>query len=337
VSFRWARFEQLVRIATLSVGLLAGLPAGSAQSCPRVPAPIVSLNVPRYYSDAEGTIVDPKLHAVHEAAVEPLTDFLREVVSNADHGWTRSSAKGQAEAAECALLWLGTWARAGAWLGTMSTKQAEYQRKWDLAGVAMSYLKVRRFASPEMQQVIDPWLMQFADLARAFFDDPEHKRNNHWYWLGLGVGAVGLATGSDKHWQMARGIMQDAAKDVAPDGTLAAEMVRGPRALFYHAFSVMPLVLMAELGAAKGEDWYSLENGALHRLVATTTTGLVSPEIFDARAGVAQERPVNTRAGWLQAYQLRFPDKLTEPLPKVADSHRWIGGKVAVLLQALSR
>ncbi len=336
-----ATFEQILRIAAHSavvgVGLLAGLPASQAQACPSVPPPVISLNVPRYYSDAEGTIVDPKLYAQHEAAVAPLTDFLREVVSNADHAWTRSSPKSQTEAAECALLWLGTWARAGAWLGTMSTKQAEYQRKWDLAGVALSYHKVRRFAAPEMQQVIDPWLIKFADVSRAYFDDAEHKRNNHWYWLGLGVGAVGIATGSEPHWNMARGIMQDGAKDISPDGTLAAELVRGPRALYYHAFSVMPLVLLAELGAAKGEDWYGLEGGALHKLVATTATGLVAPETFDTIAGEKQERPVNTRAGWLQAYQSRFPDKLAEPLPNVAESHRWIGGKIAVLLLALSR
>jgi poly(beta-D-mannuronate) lyase len=336
VAHRSAHFERTLRIVALGVGLLAGLPAGGAQSCPSVPPPVISLNVPRYYSDAEGTIVDPKLYAQHEAAVEPLTEFLREVVSNADHAWTRSSPKGQAEAAECALLWLGTWARAGAWLGTMSTKQAEYQRKWDLAGVSMSYLKVRRFAAPEMQQVIDPWLLKFADAARAYFDDPEHKRNNHWYWLGLGVGAAGLATGSQPHWEMAKGIMQDGAKDISADGTLAAELARGPRALYYHAFSVMPLVLLAELGAAKGEDWYALENGALHKLVATTTAGLVAPDTFDDIVGERQERPVNTRAGWLQAYQKRFPDRLASA-PKVAESHRWIGGKVAVLLQALSR
>ncbi len=328
---------QALRAAVLGCGLSAGLSAGIAQSCPRVPPPVVNLAVPRYYADAEGTIVDPKLYAQHEAAVEPLTEFLREVVSNADHAWTRTSPKGRAEASECALLWLGTWARAGAWLGTMSTKQAEYQRKWDLAGVALTYLKVRRFAGAEQQQVIDGWLLQFADVARAYFDDPEHKRNNHWYWLGLGVGAVGLATGSTKHWEMARGIMQDGVRDISADGTLAAEMVRGPRALYYHVFSVMPLVILAELGAAKGEDWYAFESGALHTLVATTTKGLQAPETFDTLVGERQERPVNTRAGWLQAYQRRFADKVSAPLPKVGESHRWIGGKIAVLLDALKR
>jgi poly(beta-D-mannuronate) lyase len=311
--------------------------AKAADGCPTPPPAIVDLNVPRFYSDAAGTVVDPELFAQHEAAVEPLTDFLRQVVSDADHSWTRSSSKGRAEASECALLWLETWARGRAWLGTMSTKQAEYQRKWDLAGAALVYLKVRKFALPEQRAAIDAWLQQFADTARAFFDYPEHKRNNHWYWLGLGIAAVGLGTESPRHWDVARGIMGDAARDIQLDGTLPEELARGPRALYYHAFSVMPLVILAELGAARGEDWYGFEQGALHRLVSVTVEGLVAPKSFDTLAGVRQERPINTRAGWLTAYQRRFPERLTGALPTVAEGHRWLGGQVPILLGAIKR
>jgi poly(beta-D-mannuronate) lyase len=330
----------LCRSALVALPVLAMISIGDAAraaSCSEAPPPVTSLNVSRYYADADGTVVDPALHAQHEAAVEPLTAFLRHVVSDADHAWTRTAPKGRAEASTCALAWLTTWAQGGAWLGSMSTKQAEYQRKWDLAGVALAYLKVRRFARIEQQKIIDPWLQKWADIARAFFDDAERKRNNHWYWLGLGVAAVALATDSPRHWDMARGIMRDAARDIRADGTLPEEMARGPRALFYHVFSVMPLVLLAELGATRGEDWYRLGDGALHRLVATTIGGLNDIATFDALAHVRQERPVNTRAGWLQAYQRRFPERLPTQLPTVADRHRWLGGHVGVLLDALRR
>ena len=303
--------------------------------CAAVPAAVVSLDVPRFYGDEAGTVVDPALKALHARAVEPLTAFLRHVVSDADHAYTRTSLKSQTEAAECALGWLQTWAAQGAWLGTMSTKQAEYQRKWDLAGVALAYLKVRSFARPEQRQVIEPWLQRFADKARAFFDDTSHKRNNHWYWLGLGEAAVGLATGSQRHFDIARGIMQDAVRDIAADGTLPAELARGQRALHYHVFALVPLVMMAELAASRGEDWYSLNNGALHRLVGVTAVGLAAPETFDRLAAIAQERPVNARAGWLQVYQRRFPDRLSQSIAGVADGHRWLGGNVAVLMTAL--
>jgi poly(beta-D-mannuronate) lyase len=131
--------------------------------------------------------------------------------------------------------------------------------------------------------------------------------------------------------------MRDAARDIAADGTLAKEMERRQRALHYHVFSVMPLVIMAELAASRQEDWYAFGNGALHRLIATTHAGLVDVKRFDARASVAQERPVNARAGWLQLYQARFPGRLTAPHPSVAIGHRWIGGSVETLRAALAR
>lgn len=322
-------------LAALSVGI--GSRSAVAAGCPMAPPIVQTLDIPRFYGDVEGAVVDPALAAAHKKAVEPLRQFLHQVTADADHAHTRPSPKSQAEAAQCALGWLQTWAAGRAWLGVMPTKQAEYQRKWDLAGVALAYLKVRMFATPDQRLTIEPWLQTFADTARAFFDDPEHKRNNHWYWLGLGEAAVGLATDSPRHFDIARGIMQDAARDIAANGTLPDEMARKQRALHYHAFAVMPLVMLAEIGAARGEDWYSFGNGALHRLVAVTISGLQDPALFDSLAGVAQERPPNARAGWLQVYQSRFPARVPPVTFAVAAGHRWLGGNAPMLLDTLRR
>ena len=348
VSKRWGKMLRIFTRASgqsLRASAAAAIVVACATSttvraesqCATPPPAVTSLDVPRFYSDEAGSIVDPVLKAEHEKAVEPLTAFLRHVVADADRAYTRNSEKSQMEAAQCALTWLQTWAAADAWLGTMSTKQAEYQRKWDLGGVALAYLKLRPFSTEAQRLIIEPWLQKFADVAHAFFDDPEHKRNNHWYWLGLGEAAVGVATSSPRHFEIARGIMKDAAHDIAPNGTLPDEMARKGRALYYHVFALVPLVLMAELGAANGEDWYALENGALHRLVAVTLEGLAEPEKFDVMAGIKQERPINTRAEWLQAYQKRFPDRVKGDVPDVKESNRWLGGNVYTLLMALKR
>ncbi|HPG89893.1 MAG TPA: alginate lyase family protein, partial [Hyphomicrobium sp.] len=234
----------------------------------------------------------------------------------------------------CALNWIRGWAAGGAYLGKFDGKQAEAQRKWDLAGIALAYLKLKRNASNEDRAVIDPWLIKVADAARAHFDDASIKRNNHWYWLGLALGAVGIAADSDRHWQMAKQIFADAARDISADGTLPLEMAREGRALHYHAFALMPLVTLAELGASRGEDWYALADGALHRLVAKTTDGLNDPGIFDQLAGVAQQRPVNPGSGWVALYDARFPGKLAKR-PEQAYKHRWLGGDVYVLSKVL--
>ncbi len=323
----------LAVLATFVIGQAGFIGKAVAETCRPPPSPVVDLDVQRFYGDKAGSTVDAAKLAAHDAAVAPLTAFVREVTQTADKARRRAPGKARDDLAACALNWMQAWAQSGALLGTMRSQQADYQRKWDFTGLALAYVKVRPFATSEQRSGIETWLRRLADRSRAFFDDPGRVRNNHWYWLGLGLAAVGLE--SPRHWEMARAIMRDAARDIAADGTLPKEMERQSRALFYHAFAVMPLVVMAEIAASRGENWYDFEGGALHRLVAATHAGLVAPDIFDRRAGVAQERPVNARAGWLQLYLARFPERLTAPHPITADGHRWIGGNALLLKSAL--
>ena len=301
--------------------------------CPAVPQPVRDLKLERFYQDSAGSIVDPAKMEEHKAATVLLTAFVGFITKQAD--LANSQRSSPLETAKCALSWISGWAAGGAYLGAMDSKQAEAQRKWDLAGTALAYVKLKRFATPEDRAVIEPWLIKWADAARAHFDDAGIKRNNHWYWMGLGAAAVGIAAGSDAHWQMAKSIFADAAKDIAGDGTLPLELERKARALHYHVFALEPLVVLAEMAAARGEDWYALNDGALHRLVARTAEGLRDPSIFDKLAGVTQERPVKSGYGWASLYRdrhfSRMPDKIDQP-----NGHRWLGGGVDVLMRVLT-
>ncbi|MEM1306013.1 MAG: alginate lyase family protein, partial [Pseudomonadota bacterium] len=144
-------------------------------------------------------------------------------------------------------------------------------------------------------------------------------------------------TDNAQRWRSARRWMQQAARAIGDDGTLPLEMARGGRALHYHAFAMMPLVVLAELAHARGENWYAFGDGALHRLVAVTTAGLVEPAVFDQAAGQRQERPVNARAGWATLYARRFPRRGIPPSLTRKRRHRLLGGDVRVLLAALRR
>ena len=331
--------HRVARAATVLSLTIAALltSAWPVLSCTAPPPPVRDIALPRFYGDKDGSVVDAKKAAAHKAAVAPLTAFLRQVTQDADKSWRRSKLDAQFEVGACALTWMEAWAKGEAWLGKMETKQAEYQRKWDLAGMALAYIKVRRFASPEQRAVIEPWLQKFADTARAFFDDRERKRNNHWYWLGLALGATAIATDSPKHWEMARGIMQDAAADIAPDGSLVQELERKGRALHYHAFAVTPLVVLAELARTKGEDWYTFSDGALHRLAALTIAGLADTKLFEELAKSEQDDATRPGAGWYQLYNARFPERVKHRLADIPEGHRWLGGSVTVLVEALEK
>lgn len=327
------RVRGTLKQAGALAALLAFAPLPALGDCAPPPPAITSLDLTRFYADAKGSLVDPDKAARHKAETAPLAVFLRHVTSEADKALRRSKTADAAVAAQCALRWLAAWAKAGALLGTMGSQQAEAERKWDFTGSALAYLKLKRFATVEQTAAIEPWLIQLADVSRDFFNDAGHKRNNHWYWLGLGLGATGLATGSERHWKEARSIMHDAARDIAADGTLPLELARGTRALHYHVFAAMPLVTLAELGRARGEDFYALGGGALDRLVDVTVRGLVAPELFDKLAGEAQERPVALGAGWLPLYQSTH-QRAWAGQPALKTGHRWLGGDV-LLLQAV--
>lgn len=318
----------LLPAAVVALGLL--LP-GTTAACPTPPPAVRDLDIPRFYGDAEGSRIDPIAAEKHKAAVAPLTAFLRQVVADTDKAVRARDGK----AAACPLSWIAAWAKGDAWLGNMGTKQAEYERKWDLGGVALAYVKLKPYASAAQRKMVEPWLVRFADAAMAFQLDPARQRNNHLYWLGLGLAATALAADSPRHWDAARRIMHEAAGHIAADGTLPLELGRGARALHYHAFAVTPLIAMAEIAARRGEDWYALGNGALHRLVATTIAGLVEPERFAVITGTVQERPPGTGVGWLTLYGQRFPERLPGQLPGVSDRHRWLGGDVPLLMQAV--
>ena len=321
-----------MKIAIAVAALLLATSSAAAETCGPVPPPVVDLALERFYEDSAGSIVEPTRLEEHKAKTAPLLEFVGTVTWLADRAHRQRSSPVDTYA--CGLSWIRGWAGSGAYLGKMDGKQAEAQRKWDLTGIAIAYFKLRQFATGDDRQIIEPWLIKVADAARAHFDDASIKRNNHWYWLGLALGAVGIAADSDRHWQMAKAIFADAARDVSDDGTLPLELAREGRALHYHAFSLMPLVTLAELGASRGEDWYALNNGALHRLVAKTAEGLNDPAIFDKLAGVAQQRPVNPGAGWVELYNARFMGRLAHK-PEQPDKHRWLGGDVSVLSQVL--
>lgn len=328
-------------LAALAIGPPTTVPVSAREACPAPPPVIRDLELTRFYADARGSEVDPALAEKHKAETAPLTAFLRHVTSQADKAVKRTKPADKLEAAQCALGWLEAWAKGGGLTGKMGTAQAQSERKWDFTGAALAFLKVKPFASDEQRRTIAPWLIRLAEASWQDMSKPGKKHNNHWYWLGLGIGAAAMADDNPKYWELARSIMMDAARDITPEGALPMEMARGKRALHYHAFAVMPLVTLARLGAAKGEDFYAFGDGALDRLVALTAKGLADPAVFDKLAGVEQERPVKPGAGWLQLYTEARGGRLGQIADlsglAIAPGHRWLGGNVEQLSAALAR
>ncbi|MEL6225850.1 MAG: alginate lyase family protein [Pseudomonadota bacterium] len=332
----------LAAIATVAVfwiGALGLTNEAHAQvaTCAAPPMPVVALDLKRYYADRSGTIVDAKLKRAYEAETDSLRQYLRTVTRRADRAWTKTKRDERQAAARCGLLWLHQWAEGGALLGKMATKQAEYRRKWEHTGLALAYLKLRPFATPDQHAAIANWLTRLARASEQFQMAPGRKPNNHLYWLALGLGATAIATDNALMWARTEAIVERAAQQIDANGALPLEMARGRRALHYHVFALMPLVVLGELGFARGRDWYALNGAAFHRLVGLTVEGIKTPATFDQLARRKQSRPINRRAGWAWIYAKRFPEAKLPATLTDKRRHRLLGGDVAVLVRVLER
>jgi poly(beta-D-mannuronate) lyase len=317
---------------------LAGRPLG-AVACAAAPAPVRDIPAEPFYSDRAGSIVDPVRYAARERVVKPIGDFLGGVVKMADR-WVESNPP-QVEMARCALAWLDGWARADAMLGHV-TAQGGYERKWTLGGLALAYLNIRD--APGLDAAakarVEAWFARLAAEVRRYYDRPPgrgvtDKLNNHRYWAALAVAASAVATGDRAGLDWAIEGYRLGVGQIDADGMLPLELARAGKALHYHAFSVAPLVMLAEIGAANGIDLYGERGGALERLVASVVEGLSDPAPFARRTGTKQDF-VGARSGWhvawAEIWYARRRDVSVVPLLRAYRPLRnnWLGGNLSL-------
>lgn len=312
--------------------LLCCIAGSGFADCLPAPVGLRDVQANSYYIDSQHSVIDPALKARNDAAVKPLNEFLRVVSDNAD----RFIANNDKASAQCGLGWLNRWAQDGAMLGVMASNQAQYQRKWMLAGLALAYLKMKSAAEPAQREHIEAWLTQLADASLAFVNSGRQQRNNHYYWVGLSVMATGVATGNAKHINAARDIYDAALADIRDDGSLPLELNRAGKALAYHNFALEPLVIIAELSRGMHEDWYGHQHGRLDRLARLVVGGIRDPAWFVARTGVEQEIPRGGSLGWSAFYGIARPQlaSLMEPLQSQAPfRNARLGGNLSLLVE----
>lgn len=192
-----------------------------------------------------------------------------------------------------------------------TTVQGRFIRRWATAAAAMAYLRAEADIPEKEKEAIRPWLHDLAAGVSMAPDVRPDRRNNHFYWSAFSVGAVGRALKDDALIDHAREAYRKSRLDIQRDGHLTKEARRGRRAWMYHDFSALPLVMLAELGARAGEDWYAYDDGALHRLVGFVLEGYRDPQIFARLSGVQQEMThLERRLDWYPLYARRFPERV---------------------------
>lgn len=307
---------------------------GAPYDCPAVAHLPVDFVTDGFYKigDPTHSIVDPaRMRAYRESAAPEKRDG-NEVVAAADAYRTTGSLA----AARCVVAHLEANARGQALTGKMSSNQAYYVQGWVLGGEAIAYLKVRDsgVVSPEQSALILDWMKQVSRQARDYYDEKAAKNpdtlNNHYYWAGVELAAVGIAANNRSDFKWGMSAAEQGISSIRPDGTLPNEMRRGQRALHYHLYAAGPLVMLAELGIPNGVDLYGKNSGALKHLVRVAMAGLVDPTPFEKATGIKQlvGSPSSEQIGWAEPFNRRFPDpEITKLLGESTEkSSMYLGG-----------
>ena len=263
--------------------------------------------------DPTHSIIDPARQAAYNKSSNPVKAAGLAIVDAADNYRTTGSR----QAAQCAMTRIVAMAQDKSLSGKMSSSQAYYVQGWVVGAVAIAYLKVRETgdATPQQTEMIANWLHSVGQQTRGYYDDHKKsggdKGNNHLYWAGVELAAIGVAANNRSDFDWAMATYDNGVDQIRPDGTLPLEMARGGRALHYHLYALAPLVLLAEFGEANNLDLYAHANGAIHRLVDVSVAGLQDPAPFAKATGVKQEvprRPSGDQIGWAPPYVRRFPN-----------------------------
>jgi poly(beta-D-mannuronate) lyase len=300
----------------------------SAYSCPAITHIAPDLVTDGFYrlDDPTHSIIDPVRQEAYRKSSEGVKTVGMAIVKAADDYRTTGSRS----AAQCAMNQILALAQEHSLAGKMSSNQAYYVQGWVVGAIAIAYLKIREagLATPSEIQTVADWMKSVGEQTKGYYDS--HKKvghgdsqNNHLYWAGVELAAIGVAANDRKDFDWAMATYDNGVDQIRPDGALPLEMARGSRALHYHLYALAPLVLLAEFGEANHLDLYAHAHGAIHRLVNFSVAGLQDPTPFVKATGVQQEVPntvTGDQIGWAPPYVQRFPNPGLQRLVEAAPS-----------------
>ena len=302
------------------------------------PAPVhlsKDLTTDGFYSDSKSSVIDPVKWKAYAESSGPYKTLGEQAVAAAD----AYRSTGSRSAAQCVLKLLDSAATDGVFTGQMSSRQAYYVQGWVIGALAIAFLKVRGsgYVTAEETATLGKWMETVARQTMDFYDSAMARpggslQNNHLYWAGVEIGAVGIASNDRTMFDWAIAAYRNGIQQITPEGTLPLEMRRGQRALHYHLYAIAPLVYLAEFGEVNGIPLWAEKDNALKRLVERSVAGLQGSGYFDKEAGVKQDTPNGQPSAeaisWAKIYVKHFPDPALSSLLSQASglSYMYLGG-----------
>lgn len=272
---------------------------------PATPGAVYQLNPIGIYLD-DNVTPNPEAPAIRAIQLKDLNDFNIGLTGYAMDCLVENDHCSGAAASE----WLYDWAmRRSLILLSTSGIQGYFERHWRVANVAISYMLVKGSVPVPLRAEINSWINEVGAAMISDFNTKygSTKNNNHAYWVAAALYACYAVTDNTDFRDFALTIYDQAMGRIQANGTISSEMDRASRVLYYHNFSVEPLVMLCELAIQKGEDIYG-RNSKIFSLIETTIHGIVDPAWFKTNAGLTYDQEAVTGLGWCAFIALRYPE-----------------------------
>lgn len=202
-----------------------------------------------------------------------VNNFLENISKYSDYAIFASSEKRRIVALKCIVDNLENWASAGALVDVETTGNGEAVRKWLLASVSSSILKLQSvYPNLKLSDNIKGWLSDMSMNVYDYYNTRYLSRtkwfNNHDNWAAFSVALASIITNNDKGIIWAKEIFEyslSLAKEEKNTGNLyfEIEVGRGYLGAEYMNFSMIPLIFMADClrinGLLSKSDWEKLQ------------------------------------------------------------------------------
>lgn len=257
----------------------AAVPAAADETCRAIGTPPAVLETQSKYdqTDASRSRLSFARAVTRDEILQPVRSALRALVAETD---------------ACVVQTLRNWAATDA-LADMRSEDAFLTRDRFVAEIVMRLIDAEAAGvlTAGDRAALSPWLSGIAATTIEFYTyraGPVSRRNNHRYWAGLSVGAIGylLDNAAFRAWgdrSFEIGICQVDAR-----GLLPLELNRGNQALNYHIYALRPLLVYDQLASRHGHMPGTTCRDGLERLIDSTRSGILDRGGFGLIAGKAQ-------------------------------------------------
>lgn len=264
------------------VGSCAGLcvkHVRAQEACPLYP-PVAKITGVQWYKDKKGSVVDPEKAAQNQRLQKDMRAFIDGLATRLDR-----LLEGQADGdvVSCVQRNLVSWADAGALLVTPAWGVDVAEQTRAIVALQFIFLKLKAL-DVQLSDKVRAWRRQsLAVLLKA------KSRSNLHVWSGVAAAAGDLLERNEDLRRYHDAVWKYAIDAIANDGTVAAEMERGQRALVYHTFFYNAVSALWNMRAALGIETQPADVEALQRLGKAVGAAACQPSEFARRAGAQQE------------------------------------------------